>query len=47
MKISRQNIIHFDPLMIVPDDNLLTPEVRVWSLEKYKLIGSQKNICTK
>jgi len=46
MKIPSQNIIHFDPLMKVPDDGLFTPEVRSWSLEKYKLVGSYCDIFT-
>lgn len=46
MKIPSQNIIHFDPLMRVPDDGLFTPEVRSWSLEKYKLVGSYCDIFT-
>jgi three-Cys-motif partner protein len=44
MKISKENIIHFDPLINVTDDGLLIPEVRRWSLEKYKLVGSYCDI---
>jgi three-Cys-motif partner protein len=46
MRISNQNIIHFDPLMNVPDDGLFTPEVRSWSLEKYNLVGCYCDIFT-
>lgn len=46
MKLANQNIIHFDPLIKVPDDGLFTPEVRSWSLEKYKLVGSYCDIFT-
>jgi hypothetical protein len=46
MRIPSQNIIHFDPLMKVQDDGLFIPEVRSWSLEKYKLVGSYCDIFT-
>lgn len=46
MRISNQNIIHFDPLMNVPGDGLFTPEVRSWSLEKYNLVGCYCDIFT-
>lgn len=46
MKLPSQNIIHFDPLMAVPADGLFTPEVRSWSLEKYRLVGSYCDIFT-
>jgi three-Cys-motif partner protein len=36
----------FDPLIHVTQDDLFTPEVRSWSLDKYKLIGGYCNIFT-
>lgn len=41
MKIER-----FDPLIEVSPDGLHTPEVRIWSLEKYRLMGSYCDIFT-
>lgn len=43
MRLTKQNII-FDPLIQVKDDGLFIPEVRLWSLEKYKLVGSYCDI---
>ena len=43
MRPTSQNII-FDPLIQVKDDGLFIPEVRLWSLEKYKLVGSYCDI---
>lgn len=40
------NVIRFDPLIRVEDDGLFIPEVRQWSLEKYKLVGSYCDIFT-
>ena len=37
---------HFNPVLEVEPDDLLTPEVREWSLEKYKLVGSYCDIFT-
>ncbi len=36
----------FNPLIEVKDDGLLTPEVRTWSLEKYRLLGHYCQIFT-
>jgi len=36
----------FNPLIEVKADDLYTPEVREWSLEKYKLVGSYCDIFT-
>lgn len=36
----------FNSQILIPDDNLFTPEVREWSLEKYKLVGSYCDIFT-
>jgi three-Cys-motif partner protein len=36
----------FDPSIEVNDDKLFTPEVRKWSLDKYKLVGNYCNIFT-
>lgn len=36
----------FDPEKAVTSDNLYTPEVREWSLKKYKLVGSYCEIFT-
>jgi three-Cys-motif partner protein len=36
----------FNPLIQVQADALFTPEVRAWSLEKYKLVGSYCDIFT-
>jgi three-Cys-motif partner protein len=36
----------FNPQIQVNDDGLYTPEVRAWSLEKYKLVGSYCDIFT-
>jgi three-Cys-motif partner protein len=36
----------FDPIIEVNNDLLFTPEVRKWSLEKYKLVGSYCDIFT-
>ena len=44
MKISYKTSIFFDPLIKVSDDGLFIPEVRRWSLEKYKLVGSYCDI---
>lgn len=38
--------IKFDPLIKEKDDGLFIPEVRQWSLEKYKLVGSYCDIFT-
>jgi three-Cys-motif partner protein len=46
MSTSNHNMIHFDPLMKVADDGHFIPEVRAWSLEKYKLVGSYCDIFT-
>jgi len=40
------NVNRFDPLIKVADDGLCIPEVRQWSLEKYKLVGSYCDIFT-
>lgn len=37
----------FNPLIEVQSDSLLTPVVRQWSLEKYKLVGSYCDIFTR
>jgi three-Cys-motif partner protein len=37
---------HFNPLIEVEDDGLFIPEVRQWSLQKYKLVGSYCDIFT-
>jgi three-Cys-motif partner protein len=36
----------FDPLIKVTQDAFFTPEVRSWSLDKYKLVGGYCNIFT-
>lgn len=36
----------FSPEIEVTDDGLITPEVREWSLEKYRLVGSYCDIFT-
>ncbi|HTR81352.1 MAG TPA: hypothetical protein VMM58_06940, partial [Bacteroidota bacterium] len=36
----------FNPQIEVKSDGLFTPEVREWSLEKYKLVGSYCDIFT-
>ena len=41
-----KNIIRFDPIIKVADDSLFIPEVRQWSLEKYRLVGSYCDIFT-
>ncbi len=37
---------HFNPIIEVEPDGLYTPEVRQWSLKKYKLVGSYCDIFT-
>src|SRR5579872_1818900 len=37
---------NFTPLIEVQDDGLYIPEVREWSLEKYKLVGGYGEIFT-
>jgi len=37
----------FNPLIEVCDDRLLIPDVRIWSLEKYRLMGCYCDIFTK
>jgi three-Cys-motif partner protein len=39
-------MIKFNPIIEVEKDGYLTPEVRSWSLEKYKLVGSYCDIFT-
>ena len=36
----------FNPQIEIKPDGLFTPEVRIWSLEKYKLVGSYCDIFT-
>jgi three-Cys-motif partner protein len=36
----------FDPIIEVKDDGFLIPEVRAWSLEKYRLVGCYCDIFT-
>lgn len=38
---------HFNPIIPVEKDNLPIPEVREWSLEKYRLLGSYCDIFTR
>lgn len=38
---------NFDPIIKVDDDRLAIPEVRIWSLEKYQLLGGYCDIFTK
>lgn len=44
--ISGKKISGFDPLIKVMDDGFCIPEVRQWSLEKYKLVGTYCDIFT-
>ena len=39
-------MVRFNPHIIVEPDGLFTPEVRSWSLEKYKLVGGYCDIFT-
>lgn len=38
---------NFDPIISVKDDELIIPEVGIWSLEKYQLLGGYCDIFTK
>ena len=38
---------NFDPIIPVKDDGLIIPEVGIWSLEKYQLLGGYCDIFTK
>ncbi len=38
---------NFDPIIYVKDDRLITPEIGIWSLEKYQLLGGYCDIFTK
>jgi three-Cys-motif partner protein len=46
MKYLQHKEHYFDSIIQVKPDNLFTPEVRAWSLEKYKLVGSYCDIFT-
>jgi three-Cys-motif partner protein len=46
MDKNRINMNKFNPIIEVENDGLYTPEVRSWSLEKYKLVGSYCDIFT-
>jgi len=37
----------FDPIINVEDDGLIIPEVGVWSIEKYQLLGGYCDIFTR
>lgn len=36
----------FDPIIYVEDDGLITPEIGIWGLQKYKLLGMYCDIFT-
>src|SRR5688572_18401858 len=36
----------FDPIVHVKDDGLITPEIGIWSIQKYKLMGMYCDIFT-
>jgi three-Cys-motif partner protein len=38
---------NFDPIIPTENDGLIIPEVRIWSLEKYQLLGGYCDIFTK
>lgn len=38
---------NFDPVISVKDDGFVIPEVGIWSLEKYQLLGGYCDIFTK
>lgn len=44
--MGKRNSLRFEPLIEVQDDGLFIPEVRVWSLEKYSLVGAYCDIFT-
>lgn len=38
---------NFDPIILVNDDDLIIPEVGIWSLKKYQILGGYCDIFTK
>jgi three-Cys-motif partner protein len=43
---ARKDNMKFDPIQYVDNDNLVLPEIGIWGLQKYKLLGDYCNIFT-